>query len=165
MVYMTDNGPTEPIGDEEEVRVNCRVVAQVGRIDPLSGDGEMFLRVLYTDTFLFGSEAEDDVPFVLRVQRPIAWRDARALFQDMNAMLVRRGRHIEKVTADEDYVIDGTKSEMVAIVYEIGANEVVRAAASTAPPLRMRKEFQDGADDQETEAGEEEDEEEDEGTE
>jgi hypothetical protein len=162
--YMTERGPTEPIGDDEEMRVNCRIVAQMGRIDPLDGETEMFLRVLYTDAYLFGAEGDDDVPFVLKVARPILWRDARGLFAEKSATLVRRGRHFEKVTADEDYVIDGTKGEMVAIVYDIGANDAARAAVASGPPLRMRKEFQEGADEQGTDAGEEDEEEEEEAT-
>jgi ubiquitin C-terminal hydrolase len=166
LIYITDHGPKGPIGDDKEVTVNCRIVAQLGRIDPLDETSQMFLKVLYTDSFLFGSDGENDIPFILRVPCPIKWKDVQALCEGKTITLVRRGKqHLEKVTADDDYWIDGTKKEMVAITYDIDVNEPARLATSAGAPLRMRKEFHDGAEEEDrtpSEAEEEEEGEEDE---
>jgi hypothetical protein len=160
LFYMTDFGPTLPIDDfpDDELRGTFRIVCQIGRLR--IADDEQLLRVIYCDEFLLGSNSEKDIPFLKKAEKPTAWKDVKAMFEHQTLCLVKKGEsHLERIDADDEFVLDGSKGEMVAVTYEFEKFDPSLYTLINAP-MRMRKEFQD--DDGEGETNEEEEEEEEE---
>jgi hypothetical protein len=155
---MTDVGPTLPIDDapDDDLRRMFRIVCQIGRLR--IADDEQLLRVIYCDEFLLGSNLEKDIPFLRKAAKPIAWKDVKAMFENQTLCLVKKGdSHLERIDADDEFVLNGSKGEMVAVTYEFEKFDPSLYALMNAP-LRMRKEFQDDYTEDETDKEEQEEE-------
>jgi hypothetical protein len=142
LFYMSEFGPSTPLDEspDADLQTDFRVVCQLGRLQ--LAEGEQFLRVIYCDEFLLGSNVDKDVPFLAKAHRPIEWRDARRLFGDGHKLcLVRKAKGLlERVDAADDHIVEDSLGEMVAITYEFEKFDPALFALMNAP-MRMNKEF------------------------
>jgi hypothetical protein len=158
LFYLREFIPSAIITDDDEpINLQSRVVCQLGTFHIEDEEKEMLIRVLYCDEFLYPWKSDLNVPCLAKIPRPILWKDLKEMFPNVESLyLVRRAkRYLQRIGIEDDGVVDGSRSEMVAVIHKLQLEQMLFHGASPGP-MRMKKEF--GQRDDSAEGGEEEEE-------